>query len=155
MYARTYKVAARANRQLAVELQEQGLNGEASRFVYNAQILQRAAYRWDHKYGQWLFSVFRGALTGYGYRMWRIFIAYSIIVSLCAIAYYVLGLYYPPHLPLLQAFLESITAFHGRVFSELFNTDTPQIWVTAFEAISGLVIEGVFIAMLIQRFIDK
>ena len=86
MYARTYKVASRANRRLAVELQEQGLNGEASRFAYNAQILQRAAYWWDNNYGQWLFSMFRDVLTGYGYRMWRILIAYFIIVSLCAIA---------------------------------------------------------------------
>lgn len=65
------------------------------------------------------------------------------------------GHYYAPHLPLQVAFLESITAFHGRVFSGLFAPNTPQIWVTAFEAIAGLVIEGVFIAMLTQRFFGK
>ncbi len=150
-----YKVAARANRQLAVVLQEQALNEDAARFSYNAQILQRTVFRWEYKYGQWFFSVLLAALTGYGHRMWRILIAYGFIVSLCAVAYYVLGLSYPPHLPLLQAFLESITAFHGRVFSELFNPNTPQMWVTAFEAIAGLVIEGVFIAMLTQRFFGK
>jgi len=64
-------------------------------------------------------------------------------------------MYYPPHLSLLQAFLESITAFHGRVFFELFTSDTPQIWVTATEAVLGLLIEGVFIAMLTQRFFGK
>ncbi len=152
---RQYQLAARANRRLAVVLQEQGLNEDAARFAYNAQVLQRTALRWEHKYGQWLFSVFLAALTGYGYRMWRILIVYGCIVSLCAVAYYILGLYYPPHLSLLLAFLESITAFHGRVFSELFNSYTPQVWVTAFEAIAGLIIEGVFIAMLTQRFFGK
>lgn len=87
--------------------------------------------------------------------MWRILAAYILIVSLCAVAYFILGMYYPPHLSLLQAFLESITAFHGRVFSELFASDTPQVWVTAFQAVAGLVIEGVFIAMLTIRFFGK
>lgn len=87
--------------------------------------------------------------------MRRILIAYSFIVSMCAIAYFLLGIYYPPHISLLQAFLESVTAFHGRVFSEVFNSYTPQIWVTAFEAIAGLVVEGIFIAMLTQRFLGK
>jgi hypothetical protein len=31
----------------------------------------------------------------------------------------------------------------------------PQAWVAAFEAVMGLVIEGVFIAMLAQRFFGK
>ncbi len=150
-----HKDAARANRQLAIVLRDQGLNEEADHFAYRAQVLQRVVLRGQKQYGRLLFSVFLAALTGYGYRLWRILIAYGFIVSLCALAYYVFGLFYPPHLPLLQAFLESITAFHGRVFSELFTSNTPQIWVTAFEAIAGLVIEGVFIAMLTQRFFGK
>jgi Pentapeptide repeats (8 copies) len=150
-----YKVAVRANRQLAVVLRDQGLNEEADHFAYHAQVLQRVVLRGQKQYGRLLFSVFLAALTGYGYRLWRILIAYGFIVSFCALAYYVFGLFYPPHLPLLQAFLESIAAFHGRVFSELFTSNTPQVWVTAFEAIAGLVIEGVFIAMLTQRFFGK
>lgn len=66
-----------------------------------------------------------------------------------------LGIHYGPHLSLDQAYLESITAFHGRVFLEQFNTNTPQIWLTALEAIAGLIIEGVFIALHIQRFFGK
>ena len=46
-------------------------------------------------------------------------------------------------------------AFHGRVFYELFNPGEPQIWITAFEAVLGLIIEGVFIAMLAQQFFGK
>jgi hypothetical protein len=62
---------------------------------------------------------------------------------------------YTPQLTLAQAFLESITAFHERVFLEQFTLDTPQIWASALEAVTGLVIEGFFIAMLVQRFFGK
>ena len=162
-----YERAVLANRQLALALQSQGLNEDAARFAYRAQILQKTVlwFHLTHRHvrfrqrmrtgGGWFFSWFLYLLTGYGYRMWRILAAYLLIVSLCAGVYFVLGMSYPPHVSLLQALLESITAFHGRVFSEVFASDTPQIWVTAFEAVAGLVIEGVFIAMLTQRFFGK
>ncbi|SRR5258708_7184674 len=92
---------------------------------------------------------------GYGYRIWSILAAYVVLISVFALAYFVLGMHYPPHMHLDQAYLESIMAFHGRVFLEQFNTNTPQIWLTAFEGITGLVVEGVFIAMLIQRYFGK
>jgi hypothetical protein len=105
---------------------------------------------------KWLGSAILALLAGYGYRMWRILVAYAIIVLLCAGAYYVLGIYYEPHLSFLDALLTSITAFHGRVFSEPFlHSGIPQLWVTAFEAVMGLVVEGVFIAMLAQKFFGK
>ena len=150
-----YRTAVRANRQLTVVLRDQGLNEEADRFAYRGQLLQRKVLRLQRKFGRWLFSMLLALLSGYGYRIWRILAAYVIVVSLFALAYFVLGLHYPPHLPFVQAFLESITAFHGRVFLEQFSPTTPQIWFTALEAIAGLVIEGVFIAMLIQRFFGK
>lgn len=147
--------AVRAYRNLAIELREQGLDDEAARFTYRAQVLQRKT-RWrQREFGRWFFSMFLALLTGYGYHMWRILVAYLLVVSLCALAYFIIGMYHSPHLTLIQAFLESITAFHGRVFYELFTPDTPQIWVTAFEAIAGLVLESVFIAMLTQRFFGK
>ena len=136
-------------------LQNQGLNEDAARFAYRAQVLQRKVLWMQREIGRWFFSLMLALLAGYGYRMWRILVAYALVVCACAFAYFVLGMYYGPHLSLLQALLESVTAFHGRVFSELFASDTPQIWVTAFEAIAGLVIEGVFIAMLTQRFFGK
>jgi len=109
----------------------------------------------EHAFGRWLFSLLLALLSGYGYRIWRILAAYLLTVSVFALAYFVLGMHHTPHLPLAQAFLESITAFHGRVFSEQFSPNTLQIWLTALEAIAGLIIEGVFIAMLIQRFFGK
>jgi hypothetical protein len=150
-----YKEAVRANRQLAVVLRDQGLNEEADRFAYRAQLLQRKVFWHEHEFGHWLFSMLLAVLSGYGYRIWRILAAYLLTVSVFALAYFVLGMHFPPHLPLHQAFLESITALHGRVFFEEFNPNTPQIWLTALEAIAGLIIEGVFIAMLIQRFFGK
>jgi uncharacterized protein YjbI with pentapeptide repeats len=149
------KMALRANRQLAIVLRNQGLNEEADHFAYRAQLLQRKLFRYQGKVGPYLFSILLAMLSGYGYRIWRILIAYIVMVSLFALAYFVLGMHYVPHLPLAQAYLESITAFHGRVFLEQFGVNTPQIWLTALEAVVGLIIEGVFIAMLIQRFFGK
>ncbi len=150
-----YRTAVRANRQLAVVLQAQGLNEEADRFAYRAQLLQRKVYWHQQHLGRWLFSILLALLSGYGYRIWRILAAYIVVVSLFAIIFFVSGLHYQPQLSLPQAFLVSITAFHGRVFFEQFSLNAPQIWFTAFEAVAGLIIEGVFIAMLIQRFFNK
>jgi hypothetical protein len=41
---------------------------------------------------RWLFSMLLALLSGYGYRVWHILAAYALVVSLCAIAYFVLGL---------------------------------------------------------------
>jgi uncharacterized protein YjbI with pentapeptide repeats len=151
-----YEEAVRANRQLAVVLQGQGLNEEAIRFAYRAQVLQQKVLWKRRNFWRWLGSAMLALLAGYGYRMWRIIVAYLLIVSLCAGAYFVLGMYYKPHLSFLEAILTSVTAFHGRVFSEPFTQPgDPQLWVTAFEAVAGLVIEGVFIAMLTQKFFGK
>ncbi len=150
-----HETAIRANRQLTIALQNQGLNDDAARFAYRTQVLQRKVFWMQGEPGKWLFSHLLSLLAGYGYKMWHILVAYILIVSACAVAYFIFGIYHAPHLSLLQAFLESITAFHGRVFSELFEPGSPQIWVTAFEAIAGLVIEGIFIAMLAQRFFGK
>jgi hypothetical protein len=151
-----YEGAVRANRQLAVLLESQGLNEDSARFAYRAQVLQRKVLWKQRNFWKWLGSMMLALLAGYGYRMWRIIVAYLLIVLLCAGAYFVLGMFYEPHLSFLDAVLTSITAFHGRVFSEPFlHPGEPQLWVTAFEAVAGLVIEGVFIAMLTQRFFGK
>jgi uncharacterized protein YjbI with pentapeptide repeats len=155
-WLRGYQRAVRANRQLALVLQREGLNEEAVHFAYRAQILQRKLLWKQRSFWKWLGSAMLALLAGYGYRIWRIFVAYLLIVLICAGAYFVLGIYYEPHLSLLEAVLTSVTAFHGRVFSEPFlQTGEPQLWVTAFEAVAGLVIEGVFIAMLTQKFFGK
>ncbi len=54
-----YEIAVRANRQLAIVLQEQGLNEQAARFAYRAQKLQRVVLRRQRKFGQYFFSLLR------------------------------------------------------------------------------------------------
>ena len=158
---REYQLAVRANRQLAVALQDQGLNEQAAHYAYRAQTLQRQVLgrqarqgEW-RKLGPWLFSWMLNLLGGYGYRMSRILAAYGVVIVAFAVAYVVIGASSPPHLSLPDALLASVTAFHGRVFSEQFRADSPQAWATALEAVAGLVVEGVFIAMLAQRFFGK
>ncbi len=152
-----FKGAVRANRQLATALQAQGLNEDAARFAYRSQVLQRKvlALQGGRKAGPYLFSLFLALLTGYGYRMWRIVVAYIVLVSLFAALYYGFGLGHPPHLSGGAALILSITAFHGRVFASPFAPDSPQSIVTAVEAVTGFTIEGIFIAMLTQRFFGR
>ncbi len=152
-----FEDAVRANRQLAVALQAQGLNEDAARFVYRSQVLQRKALALQgrSKIGAYLFSLLLALLTGYGYRMWRTIVAYIVLVSLFAALYYGFGVSHPPHISPVEAFVLSITAFHGRVFSSPFLADSPQSIVTACEAIVGFTFEGIFIAMLTQRFFGR
>jgi len=155
-------VAVRAYRQHALTLRGQALGRQAAPFDYRGQVLQRKLLwrriRWEGKIGQlgaWFFSLFLGALTGYGYRMWRVLLVYALVIVGCAAAYFALGAQVGPHLSPAEALLVSVTAFHGRVFSEQFGPGSPQLWVTAIEAIAGLIVEGVFIAMLTQRFFNR
>src|SRR6266571_4300684 len=93
-----YEGAVRANRQLAIALQAQGMNEQAAGFAYRAQQLQRKVFWLQREFGRWLFSILLALLSGYGYRIWRILTAYVLMVSLFAVAYFVLGFHYPPHL---------------------------------------------------------
>ncbi len=150
-----YKEAVRANRQLAVALQSQGLNEDASRFTYRAQKLQRIVLRRRKKFGQYLFSGFLDLLAGYGYRPGRSVIWYLATIFVFALTYFAIG-----HLPFFpDAFVFSLTSFHGRGFfpglgsaSTLHNS---LVVIAAFEAIIGLVIEISFIATFTQRFFGK
>jgi uncharacterized protein YjbI with pentapeptide repeats len=152
-----YEEAVRANRQLALVLQNQGLNEDAARFSYRAQVLQRKVLwlKGPTKFGAYLFSLLLALLTGYGYRMWRIILVYVLANSVFATLYFILGLTTPPHFTWIDALLVSVTAFHGRVFSAGFLIGSPQATVAAFEAVTGLLFEAIFVAMLTQRFFSK
>ena len=94
--------------------------------------------------------------AGHSYRMLNIIIVDILVNLACARVYFVLGIYYESIYHFLIQFRQVITAFHRRAFSEPFlYPGAPQLWVTAFEAIMDLVIEGVFIAMLTQKFFGK
>jgi len=152
-----YQTAVRANRQLAVVLQTQGMNEDASRFAYRAQRLQRIVQWRQGRYGQFLFSLFLDLLAGYGYKPVRSFIAYICVILGFATAYYLLG---PTvHLPLtpLEAIVFSMTSFHGRGFSpsQSITLSNPLTVLAALEAFVGLTIEVTFIATLTQRLFGK
>jgi hypothetical protein len=157
-----YQAAERAYRQLAIALRGQGITDPADRFGFRAQIMQRKALWWQirsgklSKLGSWLFSWFLFALTGYGYRLWRIIVTYAFLILAFAGGYWAIDRQARQPLNFGQALIVSITAFHGRVFSyNPFTLSDPQIVVTAIEAICGLVIEGLFVAMLVQRFFSR
>ncbi len=152
-----YESAVRANRQLAVALQDQGLNEEAACFAYQAQKLQRIVLRRRHRFGQYLFSLFLDLLAGYGYKPWRSFLAYLLVISGFATAYYFLGHIVGPTLSPLGAFVFSMTSFHGRGFfpGNNISLDDPLTVLAAFEALVGLIIEVMFIATLTQRFFNR
>ena len=145
--------AARANQQLALALQAQGMTDDAGRFFYRSRVLQRkvlALYR-GRRAAAYLTSLLLAGLTGYGYRMGRMVVAYVALITAFAALYYGLGQAGAPHLGWREATVLSITAFHGRVFAAPFTPNSPQSVVTAVEAVSGFLFEGLFIAMLSQR----
>jgi hypothetical protein len=98
-------------------------------------------------YGRFIFSLFLGVLTGYGYKPWRSFCWYLVVVSGFAALYYMSG-----HSQLQAAFLLSLTSFHGYGFF----VGNPAIAPAAIaEAVMGLIIEACFVATLIRRFLGK
>ena len=164
-----YEQAVRANRQLAVVLQAQGLNENAARFAYRAQVLQKSVFgfqilRSSVKLKQrmqalraWLFSWFLFLIAGYGYKPDRSFFAYFLVISGFATAYYFLGHTVGPTLSPLGAFVFSMTSFHGRGFfpGNNISLDDPLTVLAAFEALVGLIIEVTFIATLTQRLFNR
>jgi uncharacterized protein YjbI with pentapeptide repeats len=147
-----YRTAVRANRHLAVALQAEGLNEEAAHFAYRAQRLQRVVFRRQSRPGQYLFYWLLDLLVGYGYKPGRCLFWYLVVVLGFATAYSVFG-----HFSALEAFIFSLTAFHGRGFfpaERLLLTD-PRVILAAFEAVLGLLIEASLIATFTQRFFGK
>jgi len=151
-----YEQAVRANRQLGVILRGQGLNEVADRFAYRAQVLQRKVFWWQKKIGQYLFSLFLALLAGYGYKPWRAFLAYLLVITVFATAYFALGQTVRPALSPLGSFVFSMTSFHGRgFFPGGIALDDPLTVLAALEAFVGLLIEVTFIATLTQRLFSK
>lgn len=150
-----FEAAVRANRQIAVALQNQGLNEDAARFAYRAQTLQRVVLRLQRKFGQYLFSGFLDLLAGYGRKPIRSVIWYLVIILGFAMAYLIFG-----HLPFFpDSLVFSLTSFHGRGFFPGLGNETslhnPLVVMAALEAVIGLLIEISFIATFTQRFFGK
>ncbi len=151
-----YERAARAYRQLSVVLRNQGLNEDAARFTYRAQLMQRKVYWYNRAFAKWLGSLFLDLLSGYGYKPLRCFIAYLIVILTFATAYFIIGHKVGPVLSPLGSVVFSMTSFHGRgFFPGGIALDDPLTVVAAFEAFIGLLIEVTFIATLTQRLFGR
>jgi hypothetical protein len=152
-----FETALRANRQLSTILREQGLNDNADRFAYRAQLCQRIVLRRRHHYLRYLGSLFLWLIAGYGYRPLRSFLTYLLVVGAFAVTYYLLGSNVHPPLDPLGAVVFSITSFHGRGFAPGENVaiTNPVTVLAACEAIIGLLIEITFIATFTQRFFAR
>lgn len=152
----SFRAAARANRQLATVLRAQGLTDDADRFGYHAQVCQRRLFSLQRQWGRWFLQTLLAVLAGYGYRLGRIFAVYVLLVGLFAAAFLasagVVSQATPTAPQVLDALQISLNAIHGRVFFAQFHLDTLQSWLATAESIIGIVIEGVFVAMLVQRF---
>lgn len=152
-----YDAAIRANRQLSVALQGQGLSEDAVHFGHRSQVLQRHVLRRQWKVGMYLSSLvldgLASLLAGYGYRPLRSIIVYLFVIAGFTIAYYALGATSGPQLAWNEALVISMTAFHGRgFFPGQFQPGDPQAMVAAVEAVIGLLIEISFIAIFTKRF---
>jgi uncharacterized protein YjbI with pentapeptide repeats len=151
-----YEAAVRAYRQLAVALRTQGLDEEAARFAYRAHLLQRIVLRRQHKFGQYLFSLFLDFIAGYGYKPGRSVAAYLLVI------FGFMGLYLlnahatGTHLRWDEALVLSVSSFHGRGFF-LQNVTLGDTFarLAALEAVLGLLIEVSFIATFTQRFFGR
>lgn len=151
-----FQVAVQANRQLATALRDQGLNEDADRFAYRAQLLQRQVLRRQGRLlaalGSWLLDL----VAGYGYKPMRSFLTYVFVVLGFAAAYFALGGANGKPLSWNEAIVVSMTAFHGRgFFAAVFQPGDLQAAVAAVEAFVGLLIEIVFIATFTQRFFAR
>lgn len=152
-------MAVRANRQLVVALQAQGLNEDAVRFAYRAQRLQRIVSRRQKRYGTYLFSGFLDVIAGYGYKPKRSLIWYiAVIIGFASGYFLVTHLLHAQPYPLAwyEALILSISSFHGRgFFQPVHNLGDPVAVLASCEAIVGLIIEISFIATFTQRYFGK
>jgi hypothetical protein len=156
MWLRGYRNAVRANRQLATVLRDQGLNEDADRFAYRAQVLQRQVLRRQRRFGAAFGTWLLDLIAGYGYKPLRSLVAYVLVVGLFAGAYLLNAQFAAPHLTWDESLVLSISAFHGRgFFTSGISLGDTLARLAAGEAIIGLLIEITFIATFTQRFFAR
>ena len=132
------------------------MNELAAYFAYCAQKQGRFILLLQRKFGQYLFSLFLDLLTGYGYKPLRSFLAYLLVITSFATAYFIIGQTIGPSLSPLGSVVFSMTSFHGRgFFPGGIGLDDPLTVLAALEAFVGLLIEVTFIATLTQRLFGK
>ncbi|MGZ3638767.1 MAG: pentapeptide repeat-containing protein [Ktedonobacterales bacterium] len=168
-----HETAIRANRQLAIVLQAQGLNEQAIRFIYRAQVLGRQLLWWRLVWGMasaqqegepqpislgqrirslsaFLLSLTLDLISGYGSKVERCLYTYVIIVIIFTFAHYLVGLDTHSPLTVWGALAISIQSLHGRNFSFV-NPTGPQVTLNTVEAVVGLLLESLVVSVITRR----
>lgn len=167
-----YDTAIRANRQIAIVLQAQGLNEQGIRFTYRAQVLGRQLLWWRliwgmasaqqerdpqpispgqriHSLSAFMLSLTLDLISGYGTKVERCLYTYVITVMLFTIAHYLIGLDTHQTLSIWGALAMSIQSLHGRNFS--FQPSGPQVTLNTVEAVVGLLLESLVVSIITRR----
>lgn len=148
-----YQIAVRANRQIAVALQTQGLNEDADHFSYRAQKLQRVVLRRQRSWLKYAFSWMLAVVAGYGYKPYLCFVIYFLALLGFTLAHYIVGALDGHALTFMNALAVSVQSLHGRLFS--FQSSDPQTLLNTIEAFVGLFIEAIVVAVITQRILGK
>lgn len=104
-----------------------------------------------------IFSSFLEGLSGYGYRPQRCLYAYVALVLVFAVAHYIIGKGTGIN-DFWNSIFMSIQAFHGRPFSSFSlkaSPSNPYLVLDSIEAIVGLLIEALIVAIFTQRFLGR
>lgn len=154
------ETAARANRQLAAAMREQGMNVEADQFAYRAQLLQRKIFGQQGPRWKWLFWCILQGLAGYGYRpLWTVGWYVAVLIVSTAVYCWQGAIVAHPHTPgaaiLATSIVDAFTALHGRGFFPTPAESGWQMGMAAVDAVAGLLIEASFIATFTQRFFGR
>lgn len=149
-----YSEAAQTYRQLAMALRFQGMNDQARRFTYRAEVarfwsLLHSLTRF-RQWGAFAFSLLLGVISGWGYRLYRSALLYVATIFIFANLYRITS---DGRYNWREATVLSIIAFHGRAFypSDNYGLGTTFAAVGAAEAFVGLFIEAIVIATLTRR----
>jgi uncharacterized protein YjbI with pentapeptide repeats len=161
-----YRAASRAYRMLSLALRSQGIAAASARFHFRSEVMERraafhdmrAAFTWKRIWLtpvyalSWLTSLALSAFTGYGDKLWRLALTYSILVVGFATLFYFSGNQGLSWELIRDLLVLSVSSFHGRGLlpPALHLTDTMAA-LAGLEALFGLLVEALFIAAVIRR----
>ncbi|MFJ8030340.1 pentapeptide repeat-containing protein [Streptomyces sp. NPDC096032] len=153
-----YLEAAQTYGQLSSVLRAQGLNDQARRFTYRSEVSRFWSLLHSsldgEKWPQFLFSLTLGAISGWGYRLYRSAVLYAATVTVFAFLYRQTSSEGGhSRYSWREAITLSVIAFHGRSFypNDPYPLNTGFAAVGAAEAFVGLFIEAIVIATLTRR----
>jgi hypothetical protein len=147
-------IAARANRQLATVLREQGLVEIADYYSFRTYEARQRELRLRKRrlasLGFWVLKV----VAGYGYRPLNIVLAYLFTIVAFGLAYFIVGAVTHSGFGVWQPLVYSITAFHGRGVG-LSSLPLAGEVISALEAVIGLILEATFVVVVVGRLLGR